>query len=147
LKNYQILLIEDNEGDVILTQEALNEIKLPHNLYILNDGKAAIDFLSGLAPAIINQLPDLILLDINLSKKNGFEVLEFIKQRPFLRMIPVIMLTTSSAETDIKRSYESMANCYLIKPNEVKGYKDLILKMGEFWLNTVRLPHSKSIAR
>jgi CheY-like chemotaxis protein len=140
MKLMNILLIEDNEGDVLLTTEALEETSLIRELRVIRDGEAAIKFFERItAPA---DLPDLVLLDINLPKKSGHEVLVYIKGTENLSHIPVIMLTTSSSEKDILRCYNSLVNCYLVKPLEVTEFMDLIKKMGEFWAGIASIPRN-----
>ncbi len=136
----KILLVEDNEGDILLTTEALEECKVPSELHILRDGSEALHFLITKARKSLKELPDLILLDINLPKKNGYEVLESVKNHPDLKHIPIIMLTTSSSETDILRAYREHANCYIVKPLEVSDFLNVTSKIEEFWLNTAWLP-------
>ncbi|MBN7812596.1 response regulator [Algoriphagus sp. H41] len=136
----KILLVEDNEGDILLTTEALEECKVPNELHILRDGNEALFHLMTQAKAGSKELPDLILLDVNLPKKNGHEVLESVKNHPDLKHIPIIMLTTSSSETDILRAYQEHANCYIIKPLEVSDFLHVTSKIEEFWLSIVRLP-------
>ena len=135
----EILLVEDNAGDVRLTKEALSESKSITNLHIVNDGVAAGEFLKGEGPYKKSPRPDLILLDLNLPKKSGFEVLVDIKQDPLLRTIPVIILTTSNAEVDVRKGYENHANAYIIKPVNIEDYFTLVKHIDEFWLGSVRL--------
>ena len=136
----KILLVEDNEGDILLTTEALQECKIPNQLQVLRDGSEALYFLMTVVKQRAKDLPDLILLDINLPKKNGHEVLESVKNHPELKHIPIIILTTSSSETDILRAYQEHANCYITKPLEVSEFLNITAKIEEFWLNIVRLP-------
>ncbi|WP_026968111.1 response regulator [Algoriphagus terrigena] len=136
----KILLVEDNEGDILLTTEALQECKIPNQLQVLRDGSEALYFLMTVVKQRAKDLPDLILLDINLPKKNGHEVLESVKNHPELKHIPIIILTTSSSETDILRAYQEHANCYITKPLEVSEFLNITAKIEEFWLNLVRLP-------
>jgi len=136
----KILLVEDNEGDILLTTEALQECKIPNQLQVLRDGSEALYFLMTVVKQRAKDLPDLILLDINLPKKNGHEVLESVKSHPELKHIPIIILTTSSSETDILRAYQEHANCYITKPLEVSEFLNITAKIEEFWLNIVRLP-------
>lgn len=135
-----ILLVEDNEGDILLTTEALAECKVPTDLHVLRDGNEALSFLLTQINKAPNKLPDLILLDINLPKKNGHEVLESVKNHPDLKHIPIIMLTTSSLDLDVLRAYQEHANCYIIKPLEVNEFLTVTSKIEEFWLNIARLP-------
>lgn len=135
-----ILLVEDNEGDILLTTEALEEGKISNTLKVIRDGATMLNYLKEIAENSPSELPDLILLDINLPKKNGHEVLKEVKSNKLLKHIPVIMLTTSSSEVDILKSYQEHANCYLIKPMEVSDFLKVIEKIEDFWLSIVRLP-------
>lgn len=137
---FKILLVEDNEGDILLTTEALEECKIANELKVLRDGSEALHFLLTKSKQNLNDLPDLILLDINLPKKNGHEVLESVKNHPDLKHIPIIILTTSSSELDILRAYQEHANCYIIKPLEVTEFLNVTSKIEEFWLSIARLP-------
>ncbi|MBC7722024.1 MAG: response regulator [Pedobacter sp.] len=130
-----ILLVEDNEGDIILTTEALEEGSITSTLSVVRDGKLAIDFLTQTGNYTDALLPDLILLDINLPKKNGHEVLRFIKSIDHLKHIPVIMLTTSSSEKDIEMAYNNLANCYITKPVDVGDFMAAIAKIEDFWVS------------
>lgn len=137
----EILLVEDNPGDVRLTREALKEAKMRNNLHVVEDGVAALEFLRredgyGDAPR-----PDLILLDLNLPRKDGREVLEEIKADPELRRIPVVVLTTSEAEEDVLRSYNLHANCYVTKPVDLDRFIAIVRSIEDFWLTIVKLPH------
>src|SRR5580700_9897101 len=117
MQEIHILLVDDNEGDILLTREALEEARIINRISIAHDGMEAIDFLRRRAPPFgDSDIPDLILLDINLPKMDGTEVLSIIKNDPDLRRIPVIMLTTSSSEKDILAAYDNHANCYITKP-------------------------------
>lgn len=140
MKPIHILLVEDNEGDILLTTEALHERKIINLITVLKDGKQAIDYLLEQVETVNGDLPDLLLLDINLPKKNGHEVLEFIKSHPLLKHLPVIILTTSSSIVDINKSYQNYANCYITKPVEVDDFMDAISKIENFWINLVKLP-------
>lgn len=133
-----ILLVEDNEGDILLTTEALEDGKIRIRTTVIKDGKSAIDFLEQ--TSLINELPDLVLLDVNLPKKNGHEVLQHIKQHEKLKCLPVIMLTTSSSDKDIRLSYESHANCYITKPFNAIDFIKAVTKIEDFWINVVQLP-------
>ena len=132
----EILLVEDNPADVRLTQEALREGKVKNNLSVARDGEEALAFLrrEG-APR-----PDLILLDLNLPRRDGREVLKEIKDDPQLRMIPVVVLTTSAAEGDILKSYALHANCYITKPVDLEQFITVVKSIDDFWLTIVRLP-------
>lgn len=140
MKPLHILLVEDNEGDIVLTTEAFENGKIIIELSVVRDGREAIDFLTQQGKYAEVMLPDLLLLDINLPKKNGHEVLRFSKTDVNLKKIPVIMLTTSSADADIYNSYQHHANCYITKPVDVGTFLDVISKIETFWLTIVSLP-------
>jgi CheY-like chemotaxis protein len=140
MKAVKILLVEDNEGDILLTREALEEGQVPFELSVVRDGHEAIRFLAREGTYADAIRPDFVLLDINLPKKNGHEVLKFIKSDIELRKIPVIMLTTSSARQDIQKSYDGHANCYVIKPIEVNSFLEVIGMVEKFWGEMVQLP-------
>jgi two-component system, chemotaxis family, response regulator Rcp1 len=134
----EILLVEDNPGDVRLTIEALRDSKVRNNLQVAVDGVAALEQLRRQdVPR-----PDLILLDLNLPKKDGREVLAEIKADPALKTIPVVILTTSRAEQDVLRSYELQANCYISKPVDLEQFITVVKSIEDFWLTIVTLPHS-----
>jgi CheY-like chemotaxis protein len=145
MKPIHILLVEDNEGDILLTREALEDAKIITTLSVAKDGKEAIDFLSHQGKHTDAPLPDLLLLDINLPKKNGHEVLKYIKEDENLKHIPVIMLTTSSSERDINSSYGNYANCYITKPVEVNDFITVVSTIENFWISIVKLPTKKNI--
>lgn len=138
-----ILLVEDNEGDIVLTQEALEESRIIGHVDVARDGAAAVRYFDEILRSNQSKLPDMILLDINLPKKNGHEVLQYIKDSEQLRHIPVIMLTTSSSEKDIVDSYRHYANCYITKPVDVNHFIDVISQIENYWFNIVQLPHKK----
>lgn len=143
MNSIHILLVEDNEGDILLIREALEDGKIVNDLSVVNDGEKAIRYLSrddGYKDAV---MPNLILLDINLPRKNGHEVLAFIKNSDELKHIPVIMLTTSSSDRDIMESYKNHANCYITKPVEVADFMDAVTSIEEFWVNLVQFPIKK----
>lgn len=140
MKGIHILLVEDNEGDILLTTEALEERKIINKISVAKDGKEALDFMFKQGKYINAATPDLILLDVNLPKKSGHEVLQLIKNDDRTAHIPVIMLTTSSSETDINLSYKHHANCYITKPVEVNDFLEAISGIEDFWLNIVKLP-------
>ncbi|MEX2485855.1 MAG: response regulator [Brumimicrobium sp.] len=139
MKNYNILLVEDNEGDVLLTKEAFEESGFKNNLAIVNDGQEAINYLERISPFLEVDLPDIILLDINLPKLNGHEVLKYIKTNNNYKHIPVIMLTTSSSDVDVSACYANYANCYITKPTDVTDFFNVINELNRFWLKTARL--------
>lgn len=136
----EILLVEDNPGDVRLTLEALRENRLHNNLHVVEDGEEAMAFLrreSGYADV---PRPDLILLDLNLPKKDGREVLAEIKEDPNLKRIPVVILTTSLAEEDVFSMYDLYANCYVTKPVDLEQFIKVVRTIEEFWVTIVKLP-------
>jgi len=137
-----ILLVEDNPGDVRLAKEALNESKIKNNLHVARDGDEAADFLFRRGKFENVPHPDLILLDLNLPKKDGRELLSEIKTDPQLKRIPVVILTTSKAEEDIIRSYNLHANCYITKPLDLDQFMKVIKSIEEFWITIVKLPPS-----
>jgi len=140
IKFVEILLIEDNPGDARLTQEALNDGKVKNNLHIVYDGVEATDFLFKRNKYKDAPRPDLIILDLNLPKKNGHEVLDEIKVDETLKSIPVVILTTSKAEEDILKSYKLHANCFLTKPIDLIEFFEMIKSIEGFWLTLVKLP-------
>lgn len=140
----KILLIEDNEGDVLLIEEALLEAKIDCELVVAKDGSEGIRILKELSQDKSMLLPDLILLDINLPKQNGHEVLASIKKNPALKKIPVIVLSTSSYDSDIEKAYELHANCYIVKPLEVNSFLIMVNSLKAFWFSTVKLPKQMS---
>lgn len=136
----QILMVEDNPGDVRLTIEALKDAKVFNHLHVVEDGIEALDFLYRKEPYGQAPRPDLILLDLNLPRKNGREVLADIKADPSLSAIPVVILTTSQAEEDIVRAYTLHANCYITKPVGFAQLTDIVRTIEKFWLTIVTLP-------
>ena len=139
----EILLVEDNPGDFRLTQEALHEGKVYNNLHWAKDGVDALDFLKRRGKHANAPRPDIILLDLNLPKKDGREVLSEIKQDDDLKAIPVVILTTSQAEEDVLRSYDLHANCYVTKPVDLEKFIVVVQSIDRFWLTVVTLPPGK----
>ena len=137
----EILLVEDNPGDVRLTREALKDAKVHNMLHVAMDGVEALAFLRKQGKHAAAPLPDLILLDLNLPKKNGREVLEDIKNDDALRHIPVVILTTSQAERDIAESYRLHANAYVTKPVDLEQFLTVVKSIEQFWLEIVKLSH------
>ena len=140
LRPIEILMVEDNPGDVRLTREALKGGKVLNQLHVVEDGVAALDFLYRRPPHQNAPRPDLILLDLNLPKMDGREVLARIKSDDSLRIIPVVVLTTSQAEEDVLRAYRLNANCYVTKPVDLHQFNRIVQVIEEFWLTVVRLP-------
>jgi CheY-like chemotaxis protein len=136
----EILLVEDNPGDVRLTREALKENLLQINLHVVADGAEALAFLCQQGAYTKAVSPDLILLDLNLPKKGGFEVLARVKSDPHLRRIPVVVLSTSEAEQDIVQSYDLHANCYITKPLDLQQFITVVRAIEHFWLVIAKLP-------
>ncbi|MBX3405048.1 MAG: response regulator [Phycisphaeraceae bacterium] len=136
----EILLVEDSPGDVRLTREALGEAKVTNRLHVAGDGVEAMAFLRRQGKYASAPRPDLVLLDLNLPRMDGREVLALIKGDPELRTLPVIVLTTSDAEADVLKSYDSHANCYLVKPVDVDQFFAQVRSLEGFWLAVVKLP-------
>jgi two-component system, chemotaxis family, response regulator Rcp1 len=137
----EILLVEDNPGDVRLTIEGLKESKVRNILHVARDGVEAMEFLRRDGQHAGAPRPDLILLDLNLPRMDGREVLSAIKSDPELKTIPVVVLTTSRAEQDVLRSYELQANCYITKPVDLEQFITVVKSIEDFWLTIVTLPH------
>ncbi len=135
-----IFLVEDNPADVLLTVEALRESNVSHDLNVVNNGADALAYVKRQGKYADSLRPDIILLDINIPKKDGFEVLKEIKEDPNLKRIPVIILTTSSSKQDISRAYDLHASCYIVKPIELDDFFTIIKKIEDFWFTVVRLP-------
>lgn len=140
----EILLVEDNVADVRLTTEALADAKVNNHLHVLRDGVEAMMFLRRQGPHAGAPHPDLVLLDLNLPRKDGREVLTEMKADPHLRRIPVVILTTSQAEEDILRAYDLNANCYVTKPVDFDQFIKVVKSIEEFWLTIVKLPQETS---
>ena len=136
----EILLVEDNPGDARLAKEALNESRIKHNLYLVDDGKKALDFLFKRGEYHSVPQPDLVLLDLNLPKISGHQVLAKIKSENTLRKIPVVVLSISRSEKDIEESYKLNANCYVTKPLDLNEFIEVFKTIQNFWLKTVKLP-------
>lgn len=135
-----ILLVEDNPGDVRLTREAFGEVDLAHELHVVNDGQAAVDFLFQRGEYADAPRPELVFLDLNLPKKSGIEVLKEIKVDSSLHRIPIVVLTGSTAREDVVESYEQYSNAYLTKPIDPDEFVELIQSFERFWLSLVQLP-------
>jgi CheY-like chemotaxis protein len=136
----EILLVDDSAADVLLTEEALQEAKVLNRLSVVRDGVEAMDFLRHRGQYAKAPQPDLILLDLNLPRKNGRAVLAEIKADPVLHLIPVVILTTSAAEEDVQKSYELHANCYITKPVDLVQFLHVLRVIEDFWLAIVKLP-------
>jgi CheY-like chemotaxis protein len=138
----EVLLVEDDEGDVLMTREALEEGKVINNLNVVGDGVEALEYLRRTGSYASVPRPDLVLLDLNLPKRDGRQVLQDIKSDPELRRIPVVVLTTSEAEEDVLRSYDLHANAYVTKPVDFDRFVQVIQQIDDFFISVVRLPAS-----
>jgi len=136
----EVLMVEDNPGDVRLTREALKGAKLWAQVHVVEDGVAALDYLYRRPPYESALRPDLILLDLNLPRMDGREVLAIVKGDPSLKVIPVVVLTTSQAEEDVLRAYHLNANCYVTKPVDLHQFNRIVQAIEQFWLTVVTLP-------
>jgi CheY-like chemotaxis protein len=136
----QVLLVEDDPGDVLMTQEAFADNHVNNTLHVVSDGVSALDFLHKRGEYADVPTPDLILLDLNLPRMDGREVLAAVKGDPVLRQIPIVVLTTSEAEQDVLRSYELHANAYVTKPVEFDRFVEVVRQIDEFFVGVVRLP-------
>ena len=139
-KPVEILLAEDNPGDVMLTKKALEQGKVANNLHVVTDGVEALEYLRQEGEYADEPRPDLVLLDLNMPRKDGQDVLEELQDDPDLRRIPVVVLTSSESEEDIAKSYELNANAYLTKPVDFDGFIDIVNRMENFWFKVVKLP-------
>jgi chemotaxis family two-component system response regulator Rcp1 len=139
----EVLLVEDSPGDVRLTQEAFREANKAIHLHVASDGVEAMAFLKREGVHARAPRPELILLDLNLPKMDGREVLAHIKEDPNLKTIPTVILTTSEAEADIVKSYQLQANCYLSKPVQLDAFEALVKSINDFWLTKVKLPQQR----
>ncbi len=139
-ESFEILLVEDNPGDVFLIRKLLRKSAISHTLHHVKDGEEALAFLYQTGDFSTSPRPSLILLDLNLPKKDGRQVLENLKIDPQLKLIPVIVLTGSDAPQDIHQSYERHANCYITKPADREAYAETIQAIEDFWLSCVKLP-------
>jgi two-component system, chemotaxis family, response regulator Rcp1 len=142
-KEIRILLVEDNEGDIILTLKALKKAHVHNEIDVVRDGEQALQFLHKQGPYSQAETPGLILLDINLPKIDGVEVLAEVKKDEHLRLIPVVMLTTSDSEKDIMQSYYHYANCFITKPVNFTKFMEVIKTVKEFWISIVQLPKNQ----
>lgn len=140
----EVLLVEDSPGDVRLTLEAFRDANPSIHVHVASDGVEAMAFLRRQAAHVHAPRPDLILLDLNLPKMDGREVLVLIKEDEDLKTIPTVILTTSDAEADIVKSYELQANCYLTKPVQLDAFENLVKSINDFWLTKAKLPQQRS---
>jgi CheY-like chemotaxis protein len=145
-RTIEVLLVEDSPGDVRLTQEAFRDANTRIRLHVASDGVEAMAFLRREGAHVNASRPELILLDLNLPKMDGREVLAHIKEDPSLKLIPTVILTTSEAEVDIERSYQLQANCYLTKPVQLDAFENLVKSINDFWLTKVKLPQHRQSA-
>lgn len=140
IKRIEILMVEDSPTDVLLAREAISQAKLVNNLYVVEDGVEAMAFLRKQGQYSNSPRPDLVLLDLNLPKKSGKEVLAEIKADETLKLIPVVVLTSSKAETDVIKAYGLHANCYIAKPVEFDSFVEVVRSISHFWFSVVTLP-------
>ncbi len=140
MKQIDILLVEDSPADVLITREAFGEFKIVNSLNVVEDGVEAMAYLNQEGKYASAHLPDLILLDLNLPRKNGREVLSEIKASQRLRHIPVVILTTSHSEQDILQAYDHHANCYIVKPVGFENFVEAVKSIRQFWFSVVTLP-------
>lgn len=140
MKPIHILIIDDSSGDVMMIKDAIEERGIAHTISVANNGLEGIQMLEDLAKKNDNTLPDLILLDINMPKLNGHEVLDRIKSNELIKQVPVIMLTTSASKSDILKAYKKYSNCYIIKPSEFMDFESIIKAIENFWTTIVTLP-------
>ena len=143
MESLNILLIEDSPSDVRLVREALKENPIPVEMTVVRDGVEAMDYLHRAEQGAISR-PDLVLLDLNLPRKNGREVLAEVKGSPALRQIPVVVMTSSRSEEDVQEAYELNANCYITKPADLSEYVKVVRSIEDFWFATATLPDAKS---
>jgi two-component system, chemotaxis family, response regulator Rcp1 len=141
-----VLLVEDSPGDIRLTQEAFREANPSVYLHVANDGVEAMIFLRNQGNHQHAPRPDMILLDLNMPRMDGRQVLAEIKKDDGLKTIPTVILTTSEAEVDVAKSYQLQANCYLTKPVQLEAFEELVKSINEFWLTTVKLPQARNVA-
>ncbi|GDX10525.1 response regulator [Verrucomicrobiota bacterium] len=139
-RTVEILLVDDNIGDVVLTKEALKGAEFPNRVSVVRDGCEALEFLRRTGKFANASRPDLILLDINMPRKNGCEVLEEVRSDEDLRLIPIVILTSSEAEDDIRRSYELGANCFVTKPADLDEMVRVVQAINHFWITIAKLP-------
>ena len=140
MEKKEILIAEDNPGDVELIRESVIEMDIPNNISIVGDGVEAWDFIRQKGQFKDAPIPDLILLDLNLPKKNGWSLLQLLKKDKQYRKIPVVVLTSSESDDDIQKAYANHANCYVTKPSTLDEYQDVIKTIGNFWFKIARLP-------
>ena len=143
-KQVNLLLVEDNEGDIVLTLEALKVAKVANGVEVVRDGEAALQYLRKEGIYQEKETPDLILLDINLPKLDGLEVLMEVKNDAVLTLIPVVILTTSDSEKDVLKSYQQHANCFITKPVDFQKFIEVVRGIKDFWIDVVKLPNKNS---
>jgi chemotaxis family two-component system response regulator Rcp1 len=137
---FRLLVVDDNPADAELLRQLLKSLNRPHEAYFVTDGLDALEFLNCEGPYVDAPTPNLILLDVHMPRMNGFELLARLKSHPELRVIPVIMLSSSSSPDDIRKAYQAQANCYVLKPNKIAGAQKFIQAIEAFWMNIAVLP-------
>lgn len=140
MQPFKILIVEDNKGDVLMITEAFEDAALPYQQSVVNDGKEALDYLFKKDPYLKVESPNLILLDLNIPKYNGLEVLKILKENVTLKSIPIIVFTTSSSQSDVNACYENHVNCFITKPQDSMGFTKAVSKIEDFWVKYVNLP-------
>ena len=144
IKPIEILLVEDNEGDVFLTKKAFEKAKITNNIHVAPDGEIALEMLKKEGEYAESTRPDIVLLDINLPKKDGKQVLAEMKSDENLRRIPVVVLTSSQAEQDVVKTYDLHASSYIVKPLNLEKFHDVVTAIEDFWFSVVVLPNGSS---
>ena len=139
----EILMVDDDEGDTLMAQEALEESKFSNNFHVVHDGVDAVDFMEKKGAYGDAPTPDLVLLDINMPRMNGHEVLTWMRAHEHYRYTPVVMLTTSNSNDDIIKSYEKQANCFITKPVDLPKFNEVVRAIDEFWTGIVQLPKNR----
>jgi CheY-like chemotaxis protein len=142
-KVVEILLVDDNSGDIVLTKELLTEARYPYNINVASSGAVALQFLRKEGPFMGAPTADLVILDINMPGMSGLEVLRTIRTDVHLESLPVVILSSSDSDDDIRKSYELQANCYLTKPENLEQFATLIQSIDDFWLSVVRFPRHR----
>jgi len=139
----EVLMVDDDEGDTLMAQEAFEDIGFPHNFHIVHDGIQALDFMEKKGEFVDAPDPDFVLLDINMPRMNGHEVLDWIRHHHKYELIPVVILTTSHSDEDIFKSYKGRANSFVTKPTDIREFNNAVRAIREFWFSVARLPTLK----
>ncbi len=145
IRMIEILMVDDDEGDALMTQEALEDAKFANNFYTVHDGLEALEFMEQRGRFADAPRPDLVLLDINMPRMNGHEVLSWMREQDAYKLTPVVILTTSSSDEDVLKSYEKHANCFVTKPVDLQQFNKVVQVIDEFWTSIVRLPPKQKV--